>query len=71
MFNFDAWLRSLKRNATHIPVIVEIAETTWAATYRTILTPEQMRYMLDTIYASDDIAACYEGWFSKILTHKR
>jgi diamine N-acetyltransferase len=41
----------IEGNATHIPVIVEIAETTWAITYNTILKPEEMRYMLDTLYS--------------------
>jgi ribosomal protein S18 acetylase RimI-like enzyme len=45
----------IEGNATHIPVIIEIAETTWAATYRDILAPETMRYMLDTIYAADTL----------------
>lgn len=35
----------------HIPAIIRIAETTWWPTYREILTDEQIRYMLDKIYA--------------------
>lgn len=34
-----------------IPAIIEIAEKTWWPTYAEILTVDQIRYMLDTIYA--------------------
>lgn len=36
-----------------IPVIQSLANTTWAVTYREILSPEQMNYMLDMIYSAD------------------
>ena len=45
----------IEANENHIPVIVQMAETTWAATYSTILRPEQMRYMLDTIYGFETL----------------
>ena len=35
----------------HIPIIRSIAEKTWWPTYSAILSTEQIRYMLDTIYA--------------------
>jgi len=60
----------IEGNATHIPVIVEIAETTWADTYRTILTPEQMRYMLDTIYAADTLLRVMRDGSQKFLLIK-
>lgn len=34
-----------------IPVIKELAETTWAVAYRDILSPGQMQYMLTQIYS--------------------
>jgi ribosomal protein S18 acetylase RimI-like enzyme len=36
-----------------IPVIQQIAEETWWPTYSPILTSEQIRYMLDSIYSSE------------------
>ena len=60
----------IEGNATHIPVIVEIAETTWAATYGTILAPEEMRYMLDTIYAADTLLRVMRDGSQKFLLIK-
>lgn len=37
--------------AEDIPAIIETAESTWWPTYSNILTAEQIRYMLDAIYA--------------------
>lgn len=39
-----------------IPVIIDIAEKTWWPTYGQILKSDQIRYMLDTIYAPEAIA---------------
>lgn len=39
----------------HIPAIREIAEKTWWPAYSQILKAEQIRYMLDTLYAEDTI----------------
>src|SRR6187200_376038 len=60
----------IEGNATHVPVIVEIAETTWAATYRTILAPDQMRFMLDTIYAADTLLSVMRDGTQKFLLLK-
>jgi len=60
----------IEGNATHIPVIVEIAEITWAATYGRILTPEEMRYMLDTIYAADTLLGVMQDGSQKFLLIK-
>ena len=38
-----------------IPIITDIAEKTWWPTYRDILTAEQIRYMLDALYAPNMI----------------
>jgi diamine N-acetyltransferase len=40
-------------SAKDIPVIQTIAETTWWATYSSILSKEQLGYMLDHIYSTD------------------
>ena len=40
---------------THIPVIIDIAEKTWEKTYKTILSGEQMRYMLDAMYSAESL----------------
>lgn len=39
-----------------IPVIQQIAETTWWPTYEPIVAPGQVRYMLDKFYSADAIA---------------
>lgn len=36
-----------------IPAIIEVAEQTWWSTYSRILSPEQIRYMLEVIYAPE------------------
>ena len=38
-----------------IPVIAEIAAKTWPKAYASILSPEQMRFMLDTIYSAKEL----------------
>lgn len=38
-----------------IPAIIEIAEKTWWPTYSPILNGEQIRYMLDKIYAPEHL----------------
>lgn len=43
--------------AEDIPLIIDIAEKTWWPTYQDILTREQIRYMLDTIYTPESIAS--------------
>lgn len=39
-----------------IPAIQDIAEKTWWPTYSKIVTKEQIRYMLDTIYKTEKIS---------------
>jgi ribosomal protein S18 acetylase RimI-like enzyme len=45
------------RNATSadIKLIQDLAEKTWWPTYSSIITSEQIRYMLDTIYSAETI----------------
>lgn len=60
----------IEANAKHIPVIVDIAETTWAETYRTILRPEQMRFMLDTLYGDEALQRVMNDGSQKFLLLK-
>ncbi len=43
-------------NINDIPIIQDIAEKTWWPTFSEILTAEQIRYMLDTIYDAEALA---------------
>lgn len=49
-------------NATtkDIPVIQQLAENTWWATYGSILSKEQLRYMLDLIYSTETLSGVME-----------
>lgn len=45
---------TIRRAATEdIPHIIDIAEATWPETYGAILSPSQLRYMLQLFYSSD------------------
>lgn len=57
----------VEANETHIPKIVEIAQKTWAVTYSTILSPDQLRYMLDTIYGRDALMKVMHEGSQKFL----
>jgi diamine N-acetyltransferase len=48
--NFSVSIR--KATTADIPVIIEIAEATWAPTYASILSQEQINYMYTHIYSS-------------------
>ena len=39
--------------ASDLPVILQLAEATWASTYSSILTQEQIAYMFEVIYAEE------------------
>ncbi len=41
--------------AADIPLIQEVAESTWPVSYQGIITPEQIRYMLDRMYNASKI----------------
>lgn len=45
----------IQATAAYTDTIRDIAEKTWWPAYREILTTEQIRYMLDTIYSSENI----------------
>jgi ribosomal protein S18 acetylase RimI-like enzyme len=51
------------RQATEadVQVIIDLAEKTWWPAYSTILSPQQIRYMLDTIYAAETLRAHIES----------
>ena len=38
-----------------IPLIQEVAESTWPVSYKEIISPEQIRYMLDNMYNDEKI----------------
>jgi ribosomal protein S18 acetylase RimI-like enzyme len=40
---------------TDIPLIQEVAELTWPISYREIISPEQIRYMLDLMYSKSKL----------------
>lgn len=45
----------IEGNDTHRAIIADIAEKTWLATYSSLLSPEAMRYMLDTLYSTAEL----------------
>ena len=60
----------IEGNEGHIPSIVEIAEKTWCATYSKILSPEQLDYMLKTIYGTGALANVIRDGSQKFLLLK-
>ena len=47
---------SVKKVGTEsIPTIQELAQVTWAVAYASIITPEQMNYMLDLFYSTNSL----------------
>lgn len=50
-----------------IPSIAQLAEKTWWPTYAPILTPEQIRYMLDNIYSESSLRHAIENDHQKFL----
>lgn len=42
---------------TAFPIVNDIAEQTWAVAYKDILSPEQIRYMLDQFYNFETLKA--------------
>lgn len=50
-----------------IPAITQLAEKTWWPTYSPILTPEQIRYMLDNIYSESSLRNAIESEAQKFL----
>ncbi len=60
----------IEGNEGHIPSIVEIAEKTWHATYSKILSPEQLDYMLQTIYGTGALTNVIRDGSQKFLLLK-
>ena len=48
-------IKFIDAGKTDVPTIQDIAEKTWWPTYSKIISKEQIRYMLDTIYNSEAI----------------
>ena len=48
-------VKILEATVAEIPLIQEIAEITWKATYSHILSGEQLRFMLDAIYSPQEL----------------
>lgn len=45
----------IEATTAEIPIISEIAETTWIATYSSILSQEELRFMLDSLYNAKEL----------------
>jgi ribosomal protein S18 acetylase RimI-like enzyme len=54
-------LKVIKATPKNIPEIQEIANKSWAETYKNILSKEQIDYMLTTMYATDVLKAQMEN----------
>lgn len=48
-------IRILQATITDIPLIQEIAHATWPNTYGSILSDEQLEYMLDLMYSDESL----------------
>lgn len=60
----------IEGNEEHIPHIVEIAEKTWLITYSSILSSNQMKYMLRTIYSTEELKKVMRNGSQKFLMLK-
>jgi diamine N-acetyltransferase len=50
-----------------IPIIQDIAEKTWWPTYSTIISDQQIRYMLGTIYSSETLTEVMRNGSQKFI----
>lgn len=57
----------IQASSAHTQIICEIAEKTWWQAYSGILEAEQIRYMLDTLYAEEAIARQLESGSQQYL----
>ncbi len=48
-------VKILEATVREIPVIFEIAQITWKSTYSSIISPEQLQYMLNKIYDQKEL----------------
>jgi ribosomal protein S18 acetylase RimI-like enzyme len=60
----------IEGNEEHIPAIVQMAEKTWRATYSTILSTDQLDYMLKTIYGQEELTKVIQNGSQKFLLLK-
>lgn len=56
---------------TDIPVIEQLAEATWSATYSSILSKEQVAYMFDVIYTPEALATQMQQGQQFILLYEQ
>ena len=49
-----------KAGADDVPIIHDLAQIAFRHTYRDILSPEQMEYMMDWMYAPENIMKQFE-----------
>jgi len=57
----------IQGNETHIAIIAAIAEETWAQTYKDILSPGQLRFMLDVIYSPTELLKSMQNGSQKFI----
>jgi ribosomal protein S18 acetylase RimI-like enzyme len=57
-------------NEGHIPTIAQIADKTWHHTYAEILSPDQLNYMLKTIYDSATLTSVMRNGTQQFLLLK-
>ncbi len=60
-------IRIKQASLDDIPLIHDLAEQTWWPAYSSILSPEQIRYMLDKIYSTKALLQCMESGAQKFL----
>jgi GNAT superfamily N-acetyltransferase len=60
----------IEGNNTHAAIIADLAEKTWHDTYSSILSPDQMRYMLDAIYSMPALLKVIQNGSQKFILLK-
>jgi len=63
-------VKILEATMDEIPIIRDIAEITWKSTYSQILNGEQLQFMLDTIYSSQELERVMKDGSQKFLIVK-
>lgn len=54
-----------------IPVIQDLAEKTWKVAYSSIISPEQMKYMLDLFYSEASLTKQMQGGHQFIIAKEK
>jgi diamine N-acetyltransferase len=63
-------MQIIEATEAEIPVIADIAEKTWPATYAAMISIEQIRYMLDTLYGTSELRRVIRDKSQKFLLLK-